>query len=291
MRRLADPARKARRGQGLVEFALLAPVILILLLVTIDFGRALYGWVVLQNSARIAANFAGLNPDGWRDDIASVKARYSAEVASDLTAANCDSFVTSGSAPPDPTFVDGPDQAVVGGPADTIYDVGDLARVSLSCTFHPITPIISAVLGNAVQLQANSEFRIRAGTVTGLANPTQIPPPATPTPPPSPSPSSSSSTCPAPVVQFTGTSGVNTTPPDGNTPLTVSFTDQSTADASCSITAWHWSFGDGQTSNVQNPTLTFTKTGNPPRRYDATLTVTSSVGSPSLTKNNYITVR
>jgi hypothetical protein len=176
--------RRAHRGQGLVEFALIAPLILLLLLVTIDFGRALYGWVVLQNSARIAANFAGLNPDGWQNNIASVKARYEAEVTSDLTAANCDSFVTSGAPAPDPTFIDGPDQAVPNGPPDTTYDVGDIARVTLACTFHPITPIISAIISNNFQLQATSEFRIRVGSVVGLANPTAIPPPATPTPTP-----------------------------------------------------------------------------------------------------------
>src|SRR4029450_9817452 len=79
-----SPGRRRRtKGQGLVEFALITPVVLLLLLVTIDFGRALYGWVVLQNSARIAANFAALNPDGWQNNIGSGKARYAAEVTSE----------------------------------------------------------------------------------------------------------------------------------------------------------------------------------------------------------------
>jgi hypothetical protein len=189
--------RDRTRAQGLVEFALIAPVLLVLLLVAIDFGRALYGWVVLQNSARIAANFAGLNADAWRYNVATTKARYAVQITADLQAANCTSFGSGGGSgtPPDPTFVDGPDQAAAGGPADTIYDVGDVARVTLTCVFHPLTPVISAVLGNSVQLTATSEFQIRTGSVTGLANPTEIPPPGTPLPSASASASASVPAC------------------------------------------------------------------------------------------------
>ena len=49
--------RERSRGQSLVEFALVLPILLLLVLITVDFGRALYGWVVLQNSARIAAKW------------------------------------------------------------------------------------------------------------------------------------------------------------------------------------------------------------------------------------------
>ena len=180
--RLRRPFRSGRRGQGLVEFALIAPLILLILLVTIDFGRALYGWVVLQNSSRIAANFAGLNPDAWKFDVQVTKDRYAALIVADLKAANCDSFGSgagAGGPAPDPQFIDGPDVFVSGGPPDTVYDVGDIARVNLECTFHPITPIISAIVGNNFQLGATSEFRIRSGIVTGMVSASQvvIPPP------------------------------------------------------------------------------------------------------------------
>jgi hypothetical protein len=41
-------------------------------------------------------------------------------------------------------------------------------------------------------------------------------------------------------------------PQSGFAPLSVNFTDQSTAGAS-PITSWYWTFGDGGTSNAQNP--------------------------------------
>lgn len=46
---------------------------------------------------------------------------------------------------------------------------------------------------------------------------------------------------------------------EGNVPLTVQFTDESFGEGQ--ITSWHWDFGDGQTSNEQNPSHTYTAPG------------------------------
>jgi len=79
-----------------------------------------------------------------------------------------------------------------------------------------------------------------------------------------------------PVAKF------NATPVSGYAPLTVAFTDQSTL----SITAWNWSFGDGNFSSVQNPTYIYSSPGN----YSVSLIVTNVSGSSTLTKNDYIWV-
>lgn len=51
--------RKPKRigGQGLVEFALILPVVLLLVIGALDIGRAFYVKVVLENSAREGANY------------------------------------------------------------------------------------------------------------------------------------------------------------------------------------------------------------------------------------------
>lgn len=52
---------------------------------------------------------------------------------------------------------------------------------------------------------------------------------------------------------------------------TASFTDASTSSVG-NITSWQWNFGDGNTSNAQNPTNNYANAGN----YDVTLTVTAN---------------
>ena len=51
------------RGQALVEFALVLPVLALLLVLAIDFGRVFFGWVSVTNAARIGANYAGQHPN------------------------------------------------------------------------------------------------------------------------------------------------------------------------------------------------------------------------------------
>ena len=68
--RLVAAARRWRpgrgsRGQSMVEFALVLPVLLVLLMIATDFGRAYLGWVNLNRAAREAANYAAQNPRGW----------------------------------------------------------------------------------------------------------------------------------------------------------------------------------------------------------------------------------
>ena len=53
---------RAGRGQSLVEFALVLPIILLVVLLALDFGRTYLGYINLQNMARIAANYAANNP-------------------------------------------------------------------------------------------------------------------------------------------------------------------------------------------------------------------------------------
>ena len=53
------------RGQGLVEFAIAVPVLLLILLIVIDAGRLFYGYVALQNASRIAASYAADHADAW----------------------------------------------------------------------------------------------------------------------------------------------------------------------------------------------------------------------------------
>jgi hypothetical protein len=53
--------QSSRRGQTLVEFAIILPLLLLIIFGVIDLGRAFYTSVVLSNMARSGARFAALN--------------------------------------------------------------------------------------------------------------------------------------------------------------------------------------------------------------------------------------
>src|SRR5687768_16379255 len=45
------------QGQSLVEIALIAPILIVMLVVVVDLGRILGAWITVTNSAREAAYF------------------------------------------------------------------------------------------------------------------------------------------------------------------------------------------------------------------------------------------
>ena len=83
----------------------------------------------------------------------------------------------------------------------------------------------------------------------------------------------------APIADFTFTNAT------GTVPLTVAFTDASSADPSGSIRIRAWDFGDGATATVQNPVHTYGTAGT----YTVNLTVTDSYGATA-TKLGTVTV-
>ena len=68
----------------------------------------------------------------------------------------------------------------------------------------------------------------------------------------------------------------------GLPPLTVQFVSASTG----APTSWSWTFGDGGTSTLANPSYTYTTAGT----YDVSLTVANAYGSNSITKTAFISV-
>jgi hypothetical protein len=275
------------QGQALVELALVAPVMILLFVFALDFGRVFFGWVGLQNAARIGANYAGSHANAWSGTITPIKAGQQQEFIDQITR-DARSINCSLKAIPTPVF------SPVGTTA--AGDMGSHASVTLQCDFDLITGAFAgAILGDPLTISANSIFPVRNGSVPNLPTPvpsptpTPTPPPGptptptptpVPTPTPSPTPTPTPIPCQAPDADFSGT------PTTGNRPLTVTFSDLSIP-LGCPITIWSWNFGDGTPlSNAQNPAHQYTAKG----KYRVTLTVTSAGGSDTLSVNNYIDV-
>jgi Flp pilus assembly protein TadG len=69
------------RGQGLVELALFLPVLVVVVMGAVDFGRAYFAYITIANAAREGAYYAALNPTASN---ASVQAIVDAEINGQL---------------------------------------------------------------------------------------------------------------------------------------------------------------------------------------------------------------
>ena len=70
------------------------------------------------------------------------------------------------------------------------------------------------------------------------------------------------------------TAGAAAAPTAGKAPLSVEFSSASSSDSDGTIASYSWAFGDGGSSNVANPSYTYTTAGT----FTATLTVTDNDG-------------
>jgi len=159
------------RGQALVETALLLPLILILLLGAIDFGRVFFGWVTLHQAARIGANYAATHPamtPSQQDDFVEL-------ISADMAAINCDA---DRNAPAGFDLGDiGLAYARADGTPTAIPELGDYAEVDLACEMGLLTPLASILFGDPIPMTAESTFPVRTGCINCPGAPPVPPPP------------------------------------------------------------------------------------------------------------------
>lgn len=133
--------RKPRaRGQALVEFALVLPVLLLLMLALFDFGRAIYAFNTVSNAAREGARLAIV-------DQSQVGGVYVAaqEAADQATALGLDAS--------------DPSQIQVAFPDTFGTCIGCRARVTVTYQFTAITPIIGSLIGQ-IPLASTTEIPV-----------------------------------------------------------------------------------------------------------------------------------
>jgi hypothetical protein len=155
--------RRRSRGQALVEFAFVFPVIVLLAFGFIDVGRAVFSYNTLTNAARQAARTAAVNqldpasPGPWECD----ETRPIENPATPhWTFRGC--AITAGSsvgvravdvsivytAPPSTTLTCAP-----------VVHVGCIASVTVTNQYRPITPVAGSVIGS-ILLTATSQMPV-----------------------------------------------------------------------------------------------------------------------------------
>jgi hypothetical protein len=140
-------SRDRGRGQALVEFALVIPIFLFVLVALFDLGRAVFSYNTLTNAAREGARMAIVN-----QDVTLIKSRAKSQTAIvELV---------------DPSVSVSFYQMNEDGTADlsdpcNLVAVGCLAVVSFEATYQPVTPIIgNFIFGKGVTMRAESVLSV-----------------------------------------------------------------------------------------------------------------------------------
>ncbi|MBA3236662.1 MAG: pilus assembly protein [Chloroflexi bacterium] len=164
IQRRTSRSHARRRGQALVEFALVIPIFLLMMVALFDLGRAVFAYNTLTNAAREGARIAIVNQNQ-----PSIVARAKSQTA--IVELN------------DPSVSVGFWQVAADGKADlsrpcNLVAVGCLAIVRFEATYRPITPIIANLLfKNGVTFAAISvlsvEYRCPNATFTAAQCPKQ----------------------------------------------------------------------------------------------------------------------
>ncbi len=145
-----------RRGQSVVEFALVIPVMLLILAGAIDLGRAFYAYVAVQNAAKEGALYGARHPlcDGPSatcQDPRNVRWIVANEAANLKDGSGKSPFTTQVACrKPDGTLVQ---------PINDCVN-GDIYVVQVTHSFRLVTPLLGDLLASSLTLGASSEATV-----------------------------------------------------------------------------------------------------------------------------------
>lgn len=136
-----------RRGQALVEFALLLPVLVLMLMSIFDFARAIYAYNAISDAARSGTRTAIVNQNA--QDIRNRVAAQATGLVISTAAASCPPGGANGVCV---QYLN----ADLSATCPTI-SIGCVAQVAVKYTFTPITPIISNIIGSIAMGSTSQE--------------------------------------------------------------------------------------------------------------------------------------
>lgn len=141
------------RGAAMVEFAIVLPLMVVLVFGTIDIGRAYMAWNQVKGAAREGAGYAQFFPNratnvGICVDPDNVRFKALQEGDGDTTSY---SVSTKRVDPPQSTITCG----------GTAVPPGAKVRVTVSQPFEVITPIASRLVGNPLVISASVEVVVQ----------------------------------------------------------------------------------------------------------------------------------
>ena len=154
-------SRAGSSGQGLMEFALVLPLIVLIVTGAVDMGRAVFAYNTLANAARHGARVAAVNQLEPPDTVTSCNEDMPIEDVTEphwsARACTAWSALMLDVTPADVTIVysDPPDDSLLD--CSTVLHPNCIVSVSVTGTWRPITPVISSLVG-PIDLSATSEI-------------------------------------------------------------------------------------------------------------------------------------
>ena len=156
--------RGAERGQSMAEFALILPIVVLLLIAVFDIGRGVYAYTSISNAARTGARIAAVNQlypsetdtmcaenmpveDLSAGATPSWSVRACAASAATSLGLRPTDVTVSYAAPSGSTLTCPAGPAPAAPSANTPFHVGCIAIVTVSYTWAPITPLIGNFVG------------------------------------------------------------------------------------------------------------------------------------------------
>ena len=124
--------RSGLRAQALVEFALILPLFILIVMMVVDLGRAFSTYDAIANAAREGVRSCALFKDS-----AGATARVTSELGTGFS--------------PTVTFAPACSSTLV---------VGSSVTVTVQTTFRPITVVISRITGNSINLRASATMMV-----------------------------------------------------------------------------------------------------------------------------------
>lgn len=161
-KRMGIRCRFEARGQSLVELALILPVLMLVLVGILDFGRAFYAYNAISNAAREGARYGTIHPtntdsDGFPpyDGPETIEGKAVAQVF----ILDQEQFRVRVRFP-DPARID--DAFCIANPYDPAClnsdpGSGDPIEVTVIYRFQPLTPLVSRLIGGGSFLTLRSK--------------------------------------------------------------------------------------------------------------------------------------
>jgi PKD repeat protein len=239
--------RGVPRGQSMVELALVLPLLVLLVLIAVDFGRIYFSYIEIHNAAREGAKYAAQDPSNTalitsaatRETNSQAQSGESVLVLSAPLCKNaggtviaCATATTGGSGP------------------------GNTVTIRVAERFSFLTPIINNFFGNNFQMTAASTSTIYGFVASGGG-----------TPPGS---------CSGPTAAFS----INS---DNSLMIAVDPSASTPNSGVCNISGYNWTWGDGNTDvgSASGSTHTYAAAGT----YTIQLQVTNQGGPSTITHN------